>query len=351
MRNWVIIIGLLLLLSCGEVGKSSKYAEVLSDSLCASDAADSLNVSENSDSLEVGAGYSESTADMDEVASTAGDDVALAEEESELLIDDKTVLKNGCRAIRIFARAPMNEMVWWVGKANKPLIVYSRASECDAQILTFMYNSKGKIDHVKEDVVSSDYDCVNDVRKFDRVFSDLHRKGRHQSISKGGYNEYKFEYDSSGRLVAIKQTNTSTDDDATTQVKLIRASKGNHLAGDFRPGVRFWTSDLNGGRMNLYCYEVPNKSGRSTYSAGRWVNFYPVTRVEVEKGKIKSGVAYRSIYPGDEVKLAGSLDIGAETEILNEEEAWDEEFGTPIDFVNPPEMPEEYKFYPKAVCF
>lgn len=262
---------------------------------------------------------------------------------SHAICSDTVFMKNGGRIVRISAESPMNESEWWVDGEGAPMIIYSKASERDAQILTFVYRNDGRIDHVKEDITDWWHDMVH--QDADSIFSMIYAADRHESFDTGSYREYWFGYDDNGRLMQILKEHDS--EDASTTGKAISATAGNHLEGDFRPGYKFWTSDLNGGFMNLYCHEIPNNPYSQSYSEKRWMNFHPVSELGIKNGMVTSGKLYLSHYPEDHIDIKGQKDVEIET--FNREHAWEDEFGSPVDFDNPPSMPVECFSYPKSI--
>lgn len=316
MKTWTIPIGLILMASCGYSGNHASDNAVMADST-AQAACAAINLD----------------------GTTPEDHATL----SHAICSDTVFMKNGGRVVCISATSPMNVSEWWVDRKGAPLIVYSKASECDAQILTFVYRNDGRIDHVKEDISDWSHDIVN--QDADSLLSVIQASDRHETFDTGSYREYWFRYDDNGRLMQILKRHDS--DDASTMANAISATTGYHLEGDFRPGYSFWMSDLHGGFMNLYCHEIPNKPDCPSYSERRWMNFHPVSELRIENGMVTAGKLYLSHYPEDHVEIKGQKDV--ETETFNREHAWEEEFGSPVNFDNPPSMPMEYFHCPKSI--
>lgn len=259
---------------------------------------------------------------------------------------DTIWLGEGKRYIHKLAYAPMNEAAWWCDSNDVPLIVCSKASETDAQVLMFYYNEAGRIEHVREYVTDLDLYNIHPDTLFACLYHGEGECDSPPSISR----EYDFVYSHDGHLVEINSSDRA-DTLRYNQLQTIKAAPGSHIEGDFRPCVRFWISDLHGGMMNMYCREVPDDADRDTYSLRRWINFFPVTEALIENGQMKKARVYYSIYVGDYADLEGNLDLDDDINTLRESEAWEDEFGQPDDFDRAPVMPEEFGNFPKTIIF
>lgn len=266
--------------------------------------------------------------------------------EDDRNVIDTISLPGGYRYIHRTGDSPMNEAAWWCYSNARPLVVYSRASETNAQLLTFHYREDGKIEHVREYMTDLDLYHSEPDSLLWRIYSGSEDCG----VPYTGICEYSFIYDNARLLVEIISSE-SPDSQKYTRVRTIKAAPGSHLTGDFRPCVRFWISDLNGGMMNIYCREVPDDISRDTYTLRRWINFYPVTETFIEDGRIKRAKVYFSKYAGDYAVLEGPLDTDADIRTLSERGEWYEEFGCPSDFDCPPIMPDKYGNFPETIFF
>lgn len=208
-----------------------------------------------------------------------GDSVEIVEKESIMHIEeidntasvrimaraDTAYLKNGIRYVNIFGFGPQNECTILTDKKMRPLIVYSRASEIDAQILVFSYTEGGRINIVKESYIdlglpNSPESLLAYIHKNDVAF------------------EYRFIYNEEESLTEIRRKTVKSDHKSSGSVSdVIRSSSGTHLEGDFRPNEEYWTSDLRGGRMDIYCKEVSNNDKSKNATLRKWINFQPVS--------------------------------------------------------------------------
>lgn len=175
---------------------------------------------------------------------------------------DTVVLNNGLHAIRIFEFGPMNECIIFKEKSGLPVAIVSHASETDAQILTFSYGSKGRISSVREYYL--------DILEWDM---DLESLLGFVSGNEAAY-KYSFIHNDEGRLTEISRKDNRPESKGR---KIIKASDGNHLEGDFRPVEDYWASDLHGGRLDLYCRELPNDITIRNDTSHQWINFQPVS--------------------------------------------------------------------------
>lgn len=148
------------------------------------------------------------------------------------------------------------------------MTIVSHASEIDAQILTFSYGAEGRITLVRESKL--------DILKWHNDPEMLLRYIRKGDIA----FEYRFLYNEEGRLTEIRRKDTSSESKGKPAIKVMKASEGNHLEGDFRPVEGFWMSDLHGGRMDIHCHEVPDDTDREVDNLRSWSNFDKVSEFD-----------------------------------------------------------------------
>lgn len=186
--------------------------------------------------------------------------------ESFMAKADTVYLKNGIRAVQISGFGPQNECIILTDRKRRPIIAYSRASETDAQILVFSYAHGGRINIVKEsylDILAlpdTPESLLESINKIDVAF------------------EYIFIYNEVESLTEIRRKVLKPDCHVSGVVsKVIKASSGTHLEGDFRPVEDYWASDLRGGRLDMYCKEVSNTDTSKHHILSKWINFQPVS--------------------------------------------------------------------------
>lgn len=176
---------------------------------------------------------------------------------------DTIWLRDGMRVVHISGFGPQNEYIVMTDKSNRTVAVCSQASETESQTLSIYYRPDGGISKVKEIIGLDPYDILNDP---DISFASMNK-------NKATY-EYRFKYGKGGRLLEIRRIESER---GKAGIEVIQASKGNLLEGGFRPVEDFWESDLRGGRMEIYCSEVPNTQSRQKNTIFRhWVDFSEV---------------------------------------------------------------------------
>lgn len=197
------------------------------------------------------------------IETVEGEPIRYPEEKSQqervLARADTIMLKNGMRIINISAYGPQNECILISDRNRRNIAVCSHASEIESQTLLFSYGPEGRINKVKEIIGLDTYNLLKDPDSF---IASLH--------GKEATYEYRFIYGDSDRLVEIHRIETGGIE---AGYEIIKSSKGSHLEGGFRPVEDFWMSDLHGGRMELYCYDIPDISIRKSDTLLLWVDF------------------------------------------------------------------------------
>lgn len=197
------------------------------------------------------------------------------------------------RAVAVQAQAPMNEMVWWEDADGRPYAVYSRASECEAQVLTLRYGADGRIESVTE---SAD-DEIGDIgsEDLDSVFSQYYDADCYL-----WYCRYGFAYRQDGMLESVAYfEKKERGADASLR---IQAAPGHHLEAAIRPVAGYWDSDLNGGRMLLCVSEVADSPGEASGPGRRWIGCTPVEEIDDDWWEIYFTPAIDSIAMPEEHK-------------------------------------------------
>lgn len=167
------------------------------------------------------------------------------------------------QVVRILAYGPMNEMIWWEDSLARPVAIFSRASECDPQVITLHYGSDGRIASVNE-TVYADFDdaYVENLDSLLEVY--LNNRPDYQVFAQN-----EFEYRADGALVAIKSTCHYEEGEVDTSI--VSAAEGYHLQAVLRPVMSYWCSDLRGGEMVLCVEEVADSTGKNDGNGRQWI--------------------------------------------------------------------------------
>lgn len=182
---------------------------------------------------------------------------------------DTVYLKNGIRAVQISGFAPQNECIILTDRKSRPIMVYSCASETDAQILVFSYAQGERINIVKESYL----DIIALPETLESLFESIHK------IDVAF--EYIFIYNEEESITEIRRKVQKPDSNGSeVATEVIKASSGTHLEGDFRPVEDYWASDLRGGRLDMYCKEVSNTDTSKDTTLRKWINFQPVSNFD-----------------------------------------------------------------------
>lgn len=173
---------------------------------------------------------------------------------------DSVILNNGIKGIRVTGYGPMNVFVLFSNQKGQPLIISSQASETEAQILTFTYDHQGRIAEVSESY------------SMDAGGLEPDAYARIASADGNKAYDYRFKYDGRGNLTEVTRIDQRRHPDAE-EAETVKANKGTHLEGDFRPVEDFWMSDLQGGRMDICLREAPDRPAGKGTRPRKWINF------------------------------------------------------------------------------
>lgn len=165
---------------------------------------------------------------------------------------DTVRFSDGSHAVYHMKRAPQNSLMEMFDADGRTLATVARASECYAQTWVYGYDDKGRLAHVARWKTEVFDGLETDSAGFQRTgkgylgFRKLIASLDFAHPDTTRYALTSIHYDRHGDAVEVSSTDGGH----------VKAPKGRKLQVDVMPCDNFWTSDINGGTMELRIRQV-----------------------------------------------------------------------------------------------